>query len=111
MVCYNFNGTLDNTFGSGGIVTITFAPSSDIAIKSDGKIIGASTNGNATTTVKGGIFRFNTNGSIDNTFNNDGMTFIIIPGRDAVSNDNGYAVAIQPDKKIIVAGTGKQLKK
>lgn len=100
---YNTNGSLDNTFGTGGIVTTNIAcanaSGSDFVIQTDGKLL-----------VGGycGIFprydfaltRYNTNGTIDNSFGLNGTAITPILN----AGDQGLAIALQSDGKIIQAG-------
>ncbi|MFO7791191.1 MAG: T9SS type A sorting domain-containing protein [Bacteroidales bacterium] len=104
---YNPDGSLDSTFGTNGVVITDFgsAPSSNIAIQSDGKIV-----------VAGTIFynvedshhdfcvaRYNTDGTIDTTFGSMGM--VTTEFVDTVSADDQVrGMAIQSDGKIVVAG-------
>lgn len=98
LVRYNVDGSLDNTFGINGIV-ITSTPNSAadigrcLAIQSDGKIIVAGHSPNSMSLV-----RYNTNGSLDNSFDNDGIV--------VTTNFNCwiYSIAIQCNGKIVVAG-------
>ena len=98
----NTNGSLDSTFDSDGKVTTDIGPNDDalsIAIQNDGKLIiggGSDASGNLETT----LIRYNSNGSLDTTFNSDGIATIDF----AISNDAAYSVAIQSDGKIIAAG-------
>ncbi len=103
---YNTNGTLDSSFGSNGL---GFYPTYDIAnerfhaqgmeIQPDGKILLAGTYLDSTLGATFAVLRFNANGTIDNTFGNGGMFYT------AVSNNNlCYAMSLQPDGKIILAG-------
>jgi uncharacterized delta-60 repeat protein len=100
---YNVDGTLDTTFGTGGIV-ITPAVTDDIAfavaIQPDGKIIAAGYS--AAQNYDFTSVRYNTNGTLDTTFGTGGIVATSIgPGND---EDVAYGVAIQPDGKIIAAG-------
>jgi uncharacterized delta-60 repeat protein len=45
------------------------------------------------------VMRFNANGSLDSSFDRDGRVVIRGPG-----NDRAQAIALQPDRKIVVAG-------
>lgn len=102
---YNSNGTLDNSFGSGGIVTTPISSSEDagtaIALQS-GKIVvaGYSENPNYYNNDFA-VARYNTNGSLDTSFDGDG-----IRTDDAGNYYSGSArgVAIQTDGKIVAAG-------
>lgn len=103
LVRYNVNGSLDNTFGVGGIVTTAIGSSVDqghsVALQSDGKIIvsGFSSNGINTDFA---LARYNVNGSLDITFDTDG----IVTTDFSSSDDVGRSVAIQTDGKIVVTG-------
>jgi uncharacterized delta-60 repeat protein len=73
---YNTDGSLDGTFGTSGTVTTDVQVGSDdvaycLAIQADGKIIlaGYSDNG---TNKDAALVRYNTDGSIDTTFGNNG---------------------------------------
>ena len=103
---YNSNGTLDHTFGVGGKVQTDFpglaAVASSVVIQSDGKIVAA-----------GGAFplftflgdfkvvRYNPDGSLDSSFGDGGIVTTTFPGQGSYA----FAVALQPDGKIIAAGT------
>lgn len=100
------NGVLESTagvFGANGKATATVGTGNDygraIAIQTDGKIVVA-----GECAVSGGtnfcLARFNANGSIDNTFNGNGRVITSVLG----SGDSAFAVAIQSDGKIVVAG-------
>ena len=104
MVRYNTDGSLDNSFDSDGIVTSEIGASGNrahaIAIQDDGKIVlaGYSYNGSNNDFA---VARYNTNGSLDLRFDADGYA---TTGFDTFSNDRAFAVAIQPDGKIVIAG-------
>ena len=105
-VRYLPDGTLDNTFGNGGIKVLLFGGSEDylkdLVIQADGKIIavGYTTYTNSTNTQIT-VTRLNTDGSLDNSFNANGMTLINFG--DSV-NAYGESVVLQDDGKIIVGG-------
>ena len=98
---YNTNGMLDNTFGGDGKVITNFGGNDgarSIAVR-NGKIIAA-----GSTTGSGGDFdfaiaRYNGNGTLDNTFGGDGKVVT-----EFGATDESFAVAIQGDDKIVVAG-------
>lgn len=100
---YNSDGSLDSTFGSGGIVTTDFnGPSDhayDVALQSDGKIVVAGAAADVSLTDFG-VVRYNSDGSLDSSFGAGGKVTTDF----ANDNDSAYAVAIQSDGKIIVAG-------
>lgn len=97
------DGVLDNTFGTGGKVSISFDyvdEIKDIAIQPDGKIIAVGTTENQTTELTNIIIaRFLSNGSIDNTFGINGwVTTTVVPN----FNCNAIAIELQSDGKIVV---------
>lgn len=100
---FNANGTVDGTYGSGGIATIALAGDQEakaIALDYSGRAVVAGT------TRSGGPFsfavaRFNTGGSPDNTFDGDGLaTASFTAGQNALA----YSVVVQSDNKIVAAG-------
>jgi uncharacterized delta-60 repeat protein len=97
LVRYNTDGTLDTDFGTGGQVTTNFGSSSEIrsiALQSDGKIVAAGFSADNFT-----ISRYNSNGTLDNTFSGDGKLTT-----DMGSSDEIHSIAIQSDGKIVAAG-------
>lgn len=100
---YLSDGSPDLTFDADGIVTTSLSTGSDIiyslAIQADGKIVAAGTSGNGAGNDFA-IVRYNDNGSADSTFNSNGKCIIDFGG-----NDNAYSAAIQPDGKIVAAGS------
>lgn len=106
VVRYNTNGSLDTTFGNGGIVTTPigeFSAAEDLAIQSDGKIVvtgSAVVSGSFLFTVA----RYNTDGSLDNTFAGDGITRATPPGFEVDRSNVPWGIALQADGKIVVAG-------
>jgi uncharacterized delta-60 repeat protein len=100
---YNTDGSLDPTFGTGGKVTTAVGPSDDqghsVTVQSDGKIVvaGYSYNGSNNDFA---LVRYNTDGSLDPTFGTGGkVTTAVGP-----SDDEPYAMALQSDGNILVAG-------
>ncbi len=97
IVRYNTNGVPDNTFSDDGKQTTEFnsfeSKANAIAIQSDGKILVAGSVGS-----NSGIVRYNTDGSLDNTFDNDGMLTTDFGASEGVS------MVIQPDGKILIGG-------
>ncbi len=71
-------GELDPTFGEGGILTHHFQARTichSIAVLSDGKIVGGGViaNGNSSSGQFPAVFRYNSDGSVDSTFNGTGF--------------------------------------
>jgi len=103
---YHPDGTLDASFGVGGRVTTDFpglaAVPSAVVIQPDGKIL-----------VAGGAFplftflgdfkivRYNPDGSLDAGFGAGGIVTTSFPGQGSYA----FALALQPDGKIVAAGT------
>lgn len=110
LIRYNSDGTIDSSFGRNGIVYHQIgkrnAGIKAIAIQDDGKIVTAGYAGNHRSDdsvnifVKLTLLRFNRNGDIDLSFGDNGVASIEINNYDL----NGYAIAIQPDGKIVAAG-------
>ena len=103
IVRYNANGTLDNTFGSNGIVRITERSQNfdniafALAIQQNGKILTAGTR-NGTFAIS----RYNSNGTIDTSFGTNGVVITAIgnyPEYDGI-----FSIALQTDGKIVAVG-------
>ncbi|MFH8627539.1 calcium-binding protein [Streptomyces vietnamensis] len=99
---YNPNGSLDTTFGTGGMVITDFGDKFDAAravvLQSGGRIlaVGGADQGEF------GLARYTSNGSPDTTFGGgDGMVTTNFSGF-----DEAEGVALQPDGKIVAAGGG-----
>ena len=103
---YNIDGSLDKTFSDDGKQIAPFSDRSgdwttDVTIQPDGKIVVAGTYNNSNIyNIAFGIARYNSDGSFDNTFSNDGIQTTDFGS----SFDKCEAVAIQPDGKIVVGG-------
>jgi uncharacterized delta-60 repeat protein len=96
---YNTDGTLDPNFGIGGKVVIggtNAGPAFAVAVQTDGKILAA-----APANLHLTVFRFNSNGSVDNTFGNNGAT-AIQPAEVFLAPASG-GIALEPDGRILVA--------
>jgi uncharacterized delta-60 repeat protein len=102
---YLSNGTLDTSFNGDGWVTTDFGGSDwgwAMALQKDGKIVVAgnswpSPDSNYSNFV---LARYNTDGSLDTSFNDDGKVTT-----DFGIEAYGTSIALQPDNKIIVAGS------
>lgn len=103
LVRYNSDGSLDPAFDTDGMVITKFGGSFDysyaMALQPDGKAVMAGA------TSSGGYYifslsRFNLDGSLDDTFGSGGVTYTKIDG----IGGHAYAVAVQPDAKIVLAG-------
>jgi uncharacterized delta-60 repeat protein len=100
----NDDGTLDTTFGSGGVAQIDYSAGYDdgyaMLLQPDGKIIVA---GNAEP-IEGNfdlvIARLNSDGSADATFGIDGVSILDLGG----DNEVALGIALVEDGKLVVAG-------
>jgi len=105
VIRYNNDGTLDNTFGSGGIVTTDIDSAEDfcydIAIQPDGKIVTVGVVFIPNFGWKFAIVRYNNNGIPDSSFGYQGRVTTTF-GYSAICQ----AVAIQSDGKIVLTGLG-----
>ncbi len=102
VVRYNPDGSLDTSFGGSGVVT-NGPPGAalGVAIQSDGKIVVVGVTSTPTTGDDFAVVRYNVNGSLDTSFGGKGTGIVTI---DFATVDFGFAVAIQSDGKIVVAG-------
>jgi uncharacterized delta-60 repeat protein len=101
LVRYNSDGTLDPTFGSGGIVTTDFNNGSiegikAIAIQADGKIVAAG----YINDDDFALVRYNSDGGLDTTFGGSGKVTTDFGS----SSDTALDIAIQTDGKVVVVG-------
>ncbi len=96
---YNTNGTLDLSFGVGGTVTTPMGSTQGTAvvIQPNGKIVVAGFDSNASLFM---VARFNTDGSLDTSFNGSGINITPLGDSDSVAT----TVALQPDGRIVAAG-------
>jgi uncharacterized delta-60 repeat protein len=107
---YDANGNLDTSFGVGGKATIEFssawARSLSAVGQPDGKIVTASWGVDSASGFDHfQLARFNTNGTLDASFSGDGKlttTFL-------ASQNQAYALAIQPDGRLLAAGTAADI--
>jgi uncharacterized delta-60 repeat protein len=110
---FNTDGTLDTTFGESGKVSVKHSVAA-LAIQADGEIVVAGTTAVATdwgqlgTTNNPGfaVTRLTGDGSLDTSFGNEGTAltdFTLAFDTDKAASI--AAVAIQPDGKIVAAGS------
>jgi uncharacterized delta-60 repeat protein/uncharacterized repeat protein (TIGR01451 family) len=92
------SGTLDPSFGNMGMVSTNAGSGGgglSVLVQPDGKIVmGGIANYNF------GIFRYNTNGTLDNSFGTGGKVYI-----DFGASDYCQSVLFQPDGKIVAVGS------
>ncbi|HZH34995.1 MAG TPA: delta-60 repeat domain-containing protein, partial [Pyrinomonadaceae bacterium] len=97
-------GVLDPAFGTNGRTTASVgnsARSAAIVVQPDGKIIVVGDIVRDATGRDIALARFNPDGTLDSSFGDGGIVRTAISNR----NDSANAVALQPDGKIIVAGS------
>jgi len=103
---YNVNGSLDTAFGVNGLGTVNFTNQStfvsDSKLQADGKIVIA---GDIFDAVSDDflIVRLNADGSVDNTFDTDGIVTTNFIGSDDGIQE-GVAVNILADGKLLIIG-------
>ena len=102
---FNSDGSLDTNFGGGsGYVSTDIAGGNDradsLTIQADGKVVLAGFGFNGTS-FDFALVRYNTDGSLDTSFNGTGK---VLTDFGANSSDLGNEVRIQADGKVVVAG-------
>ena len=100
---YNSDGSLDTTFGTDGKVTTDFGSqdsAGSVAIQADGKIVVTGVSIQPGTGYDFALARYNTDGSLDTTFDGDGKVTTDF----GFSYDYGMDLAIQADGRIVVTG-------
>lgn len=104
LLCSTASAQLDSTFATNGIYKNALGAGttdafSDVARQSDGKLVSCGYFRLSDGTYKAIVQRFDSTGVLDNSFSSDGAVT-----QSAVYNCAWYAVAIQADGKIVVAG-------
>ena len=103
---YNIDGSLDSSFDTDGEVTISIpggnVDGSAVAVEATtGKIVAAGQRFNDSTGTHFVVVRLLGNGTLDNTFDGDGILDVTIPDTGALPG----SIAIQSDGKILVGAT------
>jgi uncharacterized delta-60 repeat protein len=104
---YNQNGTLDNLFGTNGVVNTDIGNLRNniggMVLQPDGKIVINGRNYSGNLLQSSAILRFNANGTLDPAFGTNGIVMVSEP------NPNGYAfsytLALQANGKIFNGGS------
>ena len=106
---FNTDGGIDFGFGTGGKQITDFfgagAKANSIALQPDGKFVVAGTASDSATrpvATDVALARYNADGSLDSGFGIGGETAIPFPDS---ASEQGNAVGLLPDGKIVVAGT------
>jgi len=104
VVRYNSDGSLDNSFGSGGSVATSFTSDleqiSSVTLQDDGKIVAAGNARLLNGDTRFAVVRYLSNGALDPGFNGNGQVTTAI----GVDNDQANSIAMQSDGKVVVAG-------
>ena len=100
---YHADGSLDTSFGNGGVKIIDFSGTDDlplaIALQGD-KIVVVGNSYDATTNNSFAATRLNPDGSLDTSFASGGkFTSSLTPG-----SDSAFAVGVQADGKLVLGG-------
>ncbi len=107
LIRYLPDGTLDPSFGEGGIAKISYPQSTrsydinSVVLQKDGKIIIAGVTGVMGYDEFLTVARINTDGSLDHSFGNEGAAVTKF-GNDAL---RAYSAIIQSDGKIVAVGS------
>jgi uncharacterized delta-60 repeat protein len=105
VIRYNTDGSIDNTFGDGGVQFVNFIPTantdngSKVKIQTDGKILVVGYSG-PVPSYDLSVARLNTDGSLDATFGNNGKVTYDLGGA-----DRDMCVAVTDENEIFVGGT------
>jgi len=100
---YNADGTLDASFGSGGLVTSDYGSyehAFGVVRQVDGKLVAGGIRYNTMNyAMDMALVRYNTDGSPDSSFGSNGLVTT-----DFGQDDNAYALALQPDGRLVAGG-------
>lgn len=107
LIRYNADGSLDTTFGTAGVVTTAIGVGSSqiygLALQSDGDIVAVG-NSFDRSRLNFTLARYNDDGTLDAGFGQGG----IVTAPVGISEAEAFAVAIQPDGRIVVGGNASQ---
>jgi uncharacterized delta-60 repeat protein len=106
---YNADGSIDQNFGNAGVVETNLGNTDPqvhgLAIQSDNKIVAVGQTSTSGGNFHFAVLRYNSDGSLDPTFNGNGEVLDNYPGaKTGFSGENFRGVVIQPDGKIVAAG-------
>ncbi len=96
LVRYYPDGSLDTTFGSGGMARLALDGVNDMALQADGKILLAG--------FGFSVVRLNSDGTLDTSFGSGGIVSVTFGSKNKNSSSLAQAVAVQGDGKILAAG-------
>jgi len=105
LVRYNRNGSLDTTFGNGGVVSTDFFGKEDdafsVLLQPDGKIVAVGSANDPASYYDFAAVRYLNNGTIDETFGNSGTVTTDFGDQNF---DRARSAVLLPNGKIIAAG-------
>ena len=101
---FSTDGTLDNTFNGNGLFSLPVTVSNNtvayaLILLPNDKILVAGYTAPFIGTPDDLVIRLNTNGTLDSSFGVNGIADVNI-----ASQDDAYAMALQPDGKIVIVG-------
>jgi uncharacterized delta-60 repeat protein len=99
------DGSLDTSFGGDGMASANHGlndAGAAIGLQADGRIVVAGTLSYFGFALYWGAARFNADGSLDASFSDDGLFFVVLEMSYHYAND----LALGPDSRIVIAGTG-----
>ncbi len=111
IVRYNPGGSLDGSFGNGGIVTTSFpgqgSYASAVALQADGKIVAAGTDyvdfsSDDSSDTDFALARYNQDGTLDPAFG--GGSGQVVTDFDGF-NDDAFSILVQADGKLVAVGS------
>ena len=111
---FNADGTLDPSFGTGGLATIDFDNGAGgdhaegIALQADGHIVVAGTTHAAGLQSDDfAVARLSADGALDDSFADAGKARIAFDLDNGVGNDDMAALVVEPDGTIVLAGSAE----
>jgi uncharacterized delta-60 repeat protein len=104
VIRYTADGSIDSSFGTGGFATAGFGVWA-VAVQPDGKIIASGDNYCPDEACRDfALARFNQDGSLDTSFDSDGILTTRFDGAWSVAS----SLILQPDGKIVASGSDTQ---
>ena len=107
---YNSDGSLDSSFGSGGVVITDIGganvETAAVVLQRDGKLViaGSTDNGGPPSNRDFLLVRYKANGRLDTSFGKGGKVTTDIAG----AYDRASALVVQPDGKLVAAGLAQR---
>lgn len=109
MVPYNNDGTFDSSFAVNGLAIASFGNNNESGYKAliqpDGKILQTGYYDTTPDYPDFALVRWNSDGTLDNTFGNGGKVLTDFNNRQDVI----WGIALQPDGKIVAAGVSSSM--